>query len=95
MHPVEYRTGLAGIAVVVANTAGIDTGAWLGLDPAPRTLPLALNQFISEEGTQYNLIMAACCLALFLAPYTMWRKLKQGVYGEESLRIQIPAEPQE
>ncbi len=39
-------------------------------------------------------IMAACCLALFLAPYTMWRKLKQGVYGEESLRIQIPAEPQ-
>jgi len=38
-------------------------------------------------------IMAACCLALFLAPYTLWRKLKQGVYGEESLRIQIPAAP--
>lgn len=29
-----------------------------------RTLPLALNQFISEEGTQYNLIMAACCLSV-------------------------------
>ena len=29
-----------------------------------RTLPLALNQFISEEGTQYNLVMAACCLSV-------------------------------
>ena len=29
-----------------------------------RTLPLALNQFVSEEGTQYNLIMAACCLSV-------------------------------
>lgn len=29
-----------------------------------RTLPLALNQFISEEGNQYNLIMAACCLSI-------------------------------
>lgn len=29
-----------------------------------RTLPLALNQFISEEGTQYNLTMAACCLSV-------------------------------
>lgn len=29
-----------------------------------RTLPIALNQFVSEEGTQYNLTMAACCLAV-------------------------------
>lgn len=28
------------------------------------TLPLALNQFIGAEVTQYNLIMAACCLAV-------------------------------
>lgn len=29
-----------------------------------RTLPLALNQFIGAEVTQYNLIMAACCLTV-------------------------------
>lgn len=29
-----------------------------------RTLPIALNQFVSEEGTQYNLTMAACCLTV-------------------------------
>ena len=29
-----------------------------------RTLPIALNQFISEEGAQYNLITAACCLTV-------------------------------
>ena len=29
-----------------------------------RTLPLALNQFIVTEVTQYNLIMAACCLTV-------------------------------
>ena len=29
-----------------------------------RTLPIALNQFIGTEVTQYNLIMAACCLTV-------------------------------
>lgn len=29
-----------------------------------RTLPIALNQFVSEEGTQYNLVAAACCLTV-------------------------------
>lgn len=29
-----------------------------------RTLPLALNQFVGTEVTQYNLIMAACCLTV-------------------------------
>ena len=29
-----------------------------------RTLPIALNQFVSEEGTQYNLLAAACCLTV-------------------------------
>lgn len=29
-----------------------------------RTLPIALNQFVSEEGTQYNLVTAACCLTV-------------------------------
>lgn len=28
------------------------------------TLPIALNQFVGEEGTQYNLVMAACCLTV-------------------------------
>ncbi|MDL2318118.1 carbohydrate ABC transporter permease [Eubacteriales bacterium OttesenSCG-928-A19] len=28
------------------------------------TLPIALNQFVSEEGKQYNLVMAACCLTV-------------------------------
>ena len=28
------------------------------------TLPLALNQFVGTEVTQYNLTMAACCLAV-------------------------------
>lgn len=29
-----------------------------------RTLPVALNQFVSEEGTKYNLVAAACCLTV-------------------------------
>ena len=29
-----------------------------------RTLPIALNQFVSEEGKQYHLIAAACCLTV-------------------------------
>lgn len=29
-----------------------------------RTIPVALNQFIGAEVTQYNLIMAACCLTV-------------------------------
>lgn len=29
-----------------------------------RTLPIALNQFVSEEGTKYNLVAAACCLTV-------------------------------
>lgn len=33
-------------------------------DWSQRTLPLALNQFIGTEVTQYNLIMAACCLTV-------------------------------
>lgn len=33
-------------------------------DWTKRTLPLALNQFIGTEVTQYNLIMAACCLTV-------------------------------
>ena len=28
------------------------------------TLPIALNQFVGEAVTQYNLIMAACCLTV-------------------------------
>ena len=28
------------------------------------TLPLALNQFVGEEVTQYNLTTAACCLTV-------------------------------
>lgn len=32
-------------------------------DPKLYTLPLALNNFVGMEGTQYGLTMAACCLA--------------------------------
>ncbi len=28
------------------------------------TLPIALNQFVGEEGKQYHLVMAACCLTV-------------------------------
>lgn len=33
-----------------------------------RTLPIALNQFVSEEGTQYNLVTAALLVAHILLP---------------------------
>lgn len=29
-----------------------------------QTLPIALNQFVGEEATQYHLVMAACCLTV-------------------------------
>ena len=29
-----------------------------------QTLPIALNQFVGEEGTAYNLVSAACCLTV-------------------------------
>ncbi len=35
-------------------------------------------------------VMAGCCLLLFLMPYGLWRSLEDEVYGEESLRVQIP-----
>ena len=34
-------------------------------------------------------VMGACCLLLFLAPYTLWRRLKQTVYREESITVHI------
>lgn len=73
----EYRTWWRIMMPVVVPTMGaLATVQFLDswnayLDPLVflsnwrlRTLPLALNQFISEEGTQYNLIMAACCLTV-------------------------------
>lgn len=73
----EYRTWWQIMLPVVLPTLGaLATVQFLDswnayLDPLVflsnwrlRTLPLALNQFISEEGTQYNLIMAACCLSV-------------------------------
>lgn len=73
----EYRTWLQIMLPVVLPTLGaLATVQFLDswnayLDPLVflsnwrlRTLPLALNQFVSEEGTQYNLTMAACCLSV-------------------------------
>lgn len=73
----EYRTWWQIMLPIVLPTVGaLATVQFLDswnayLDPLVflsnwrlRTLPLALNQFISEEGTQYNLIMAACCLSV-------------------------------
>lgn len=36
-------------------------------------------------------VMAGCCAALFLAPFTLWRKLRSRVYGEESITVHIAA----
>lgn len=73
----EYRTWWQIMMPVVLPTLGaLATVQFLDswnayLDPLVflsnwrlRTLPLALNQFVSEEGTQYNLVMAACCLSV-------------------------------
>lgn len=73
----EYRTWFQIMLPVVLPTLGaLATVQFLDswnayLDPLVflsnwrlRTLPLALNQFVSEEGTQYNLTMAACCLSV-------------------------------
>ena len=34
-------------------------------------------------------VMGVCCLALYLAPYTLWRSLAAKVYGEESITVRI------
>lgn len=34
-------------------------------------------------------VMAVCCLLLFLAPFSLWRTLKSGVYREESISVHI------
>jgi len=73
----EYRTWAQIMLPVVLPTLGaLATVQFLDswnayLDPLVflsnwrlRTLPLALDQFVSEEGTQYNLTMAACCLSV-------------------------------
>ena len=73
----EYRTWAQIMLPIVLPTLGaLATVQFLDswnayLDPLVflsnwrlRTLPLALNQFVSEEGTQYNLTMAACCLSV-------------------------------
>ncbi len=82
----EYRTWWQIMLPMVKPTLGAcATVAFLDswnnyLDPLVflsnwrlHTLPIALNQFVSEEATQYGLVMAACCLtvipvfAVFLA----------------------------
>ena len=35
------------------------------------------------------LIMALCCALLYLAPFSLWRKLKSRVYREESISVHI------
>ena len=34
-------------------------------------------------------VMAGCCLALFLAPYTLWHELRMRVYHEETIAVRI------
>lgn len=64
------------IPVVTPTLAALSTIQFLSswndyLDPLVflsnwrnQTLPIALNQFVGEEATQYNLVMAACCLTV-------------------------------
>ncbi len=73
----EYRTWVSIMLPMVLPTLGaLATVQFLDswnsyLDPLVflsdwrlRTLPVAMNQFIDEEGTKYNLTMAACCLSV-------------------------------
>ena len=73
----EYKTWLSIMLPMVLPTLGaLATVQFLDswnsyLDPLVflsnwrlRTLPVAMNQFIDEEGTKYNLTMAACCLSV-------------------------------
>lgn len=73
----EYRTWLQIMMPVVLPTiAALTTVQFLDswnayLDPLVflsswryQTLPIALNQFVGEETTQYHLVMAACCLTV-------------------------------
>jgi hypothetical protein len=34
-------------------------------------------------------VMGACCLALFAAPYSLWRTLMATVYREDSISVRI------
>ena len=73
----EYRTWLQIMLPMIRPTIGAcATVAFLDswnnyLDPLVflsnwrlHTLPIALNQFVSEEVTQYGQVMAACCLTV-------------------------------
>ena len=73
----EYRTFLQVMVPLVKPTIAAQAtvqflGAWNSyLDPLvfisnwrKWTIPLALNQFVGAEVTQYNLTMAACCMAV-------------------------------
>ena len=73
----EYRTWFSIMMPMVLPTVGaLATVQFLDswnsyLDPLLflshwklRTLPVAMNQFIDEEGTKYNLTRAACCLSV-------------------------------
>jgi len=73
----EYRTWFQIILPMVKPTLGAcATVAFLDswnnyLDPLVflanwrlHTIPIALNQFVSEEVTQYGLVMAACCMTV-------------------------------
>ena len=42
------------------------------------------NNLIRDYG-----IMALCCLALFLTPFSLWRQLKSRIYREESISVHI------
>ena len=73
----EYRTFLQVMLPLVKPTIAAQAtvtflGCWNAyLDPLvfisnwrKWTIPLALNQFVGAEVTQYNLTMAACCMAV-------------------------------
>lgn len=73
----EYRTFLQVMVPLVKPTIAAQAtvtflGSWNSyLDPLvfisnwrKWTIPLALNQFVGAEVTQYNLTMAACCMAV-------------------------------
>ena len=43
----------------------------------------------SDNLVRDYLMMALCCALLFLAPFSLWRKLKSRVYREESISVHI------
>ena len=58
--------------------------------PSELLKPASIEKLTDALAFDYA-VMAVCCAALFLAPFTLWRKLRSRVYGEESITVHIAA----